>query len=239
MTNSIENEKIKIDSWESKFDKNVYEKNVLEAIIEDKAKETEERLTKEREMIKSWNFELYRGNVANGNNERMELLNHFTFLKTESTDKSEEKFYEKVFKILEELAKNVQKDKYYMKDWEDEKYKKYELWEIKIISDDEKITITTSNYTKENVSRIPERLQELNNMDKWQIREEYKIKLDKSEMSEKWWAGLWFIDIIRKSWGSKLECTIEETDIPEMKKINFSISIQKDQIVKSKEAFAA
>lgn len=235
------------------FDKDVYKKDILEtitedkakeieslkAITEDKAKETEEILTKEREMIKSWNFEISRENIANWNKERMELLSHCDFLVEQSIDSSERNLYKKVRSILEELAKNVQKDKYYTKDWENENYKKYETWEVKIISDDEKITITTSNYTKGNISRIPERLYKLNNMDEWQLKMEYKKALNEWEMSEKWWAGLWFIDIIKKSWGWKLECTIKETDIPEIKQIKFSISIPKDIISKKRSDIAA
>jgi len=34
-------------------------------------------------------------------------------------------------------------------------------------------------------------------------------------------------------------CTIDNTDVPEIKKINFTISISKDNISKSKDASAA
>lgn len=229
----------KIQEWNISFDKDTYKQMTLDVLIEEKAKETEERLTKERETIKSWNFVLTRKNVANGNSERNELLAHIDFLASESEDKAERKFYKKVFNILEEMAKNVQKDKYYMKKWENKENKKYEIWEVSIISDENSITITTSNYTKDNISRIPERLNELNNMDEWQLREEYKTKMNEWGISERWWAWLWFIDIIRKSGGWKLECTINETDNPELKQINFSISIPKESLVTQKETVAA
>jgi hypothetical protein len=44
----------------------------------------------------------------------MELLNHFELLIIEETDKKKKNIYKKVFHIIEEMAKNVQKDKYYM-----------------------------------------------------------------------------------------------------------------------------
>jgi len=221
------------------FDKNTYEREIFESIIEQKAKETENKLSKEREMIKSWKFEISRENIANWNNERMELINHINFLESKSSNKAEKKLYKKMQNILEEMAKNVQKDKYYMEEWENKENKKYERWEVKIIKNDDYITISTSNYTKDEVERIPEKLENLNKLTDLELKELYKDRLSNHEFSKRWWAWLWFIDMRRKSWGWKIECTINPTESPEIKQINFSISIPIESTSEEKEVNAA
>ncbi len=218
------------------FDKDTYEKNIYEAIIENKAKETEERLTKERDMIRSWIFEIERDNLKLDTKRKEweidwedELLKHFESLVSEW-----QKFYKKLHPVVEEMVKNVKKNKYYGNDWENEKNKQYEEGRVKIIGDTNKITVTTTNYTKDNISRIPKRLDELNNMDEETLKKTYINRMTNWEISERWGAGLWFMEILRKSNGGKFTYSIENTENPEIKKLEISISLLKKSLQKKK-----
>ena len=225
----------KVNPWEVSFDKDTYQKRLLEAIIEKKAKEAQDLLRKEKEMVKAGSFKISRNNIKLDNkkeiedrDEKMELINLFNTLIDEEKDKTNKKIYKKVVHIIEEMAKNVQKDKYYREENEGDEYKKFEEGQIKITGDDQKITISTSNYTKDDINRIPQRLEELNTMDDWTIKQIYKETLANGKLSEKWGAGLGFIDIIRKSNGGKFDYKIEDTEDPKIKKISISISVPKE-----------
>ena len=89
-TKKLDTDKIKV--WGLKFDKDAYDKMVLDVLIEQEAKQKEEELKKEREMIKSWIFTLTRKNIANWNEERMELLNHIDFLISNSEDNQKKNY---------------------------------------------------------------------------------------------------------------------------------------------------
>lgn len=65
--------------------------------------------------------------------------------------------------------------------------------------------IITGNYIKvENIEGLKNRLEEINKMDKEQLKDYYKQVLNNGQMSEKGGGGLGMIDIARKT-GQKLE----------------------------------
>ena len=77
---------------------------------------------------------------------------------------------------------------------------------------DAEYNIITGNYIKgENVSILKGRLDEINKLDKDQLKEYYKQVLNNGEMSQKGGGGLGMIDIARKS-GQKLNYNFMPVD---------------------------
>lgn len=88
-------------------------------------------------------------------------------------------------------------------------------------------TITTGNYIfSENVSGLKSRLDEVNSLNKEELKEYYKKILNNGEMSLKGGGGLGMIDIARKT-GEKLEYNFLEID----NKVSFfTLNIKVSQI---------
>ena len=88
-------------------------------------------------------------------------------------------------------------------------------------------TITTGNYIlTENVSGLKNRLDEVNSLNKEELKEYYKKILNNGEMSLKGGGGLGMIDIARKT-GEKLEYNFLEID----NKVSFfTLNIKVSQI---------
>lgn len=77
---------------------------------------------------------------------------------------------------------------------------------------DTEYNIITGNYIKaENVTILKTRLDEINKLDKEQLKEYYKQVLNNGEMSQKGGGGLGMIDIARKS-GQKLNYNFMPVD---------------------------
>jgi len=238
-------DKISFDKDKISFDKDTYNKRILENIIEEEAQKKEKYLKEEKELIKSWNFKISRNNLKKDTklelwetDEKLDLLEVFYSLVDEQESKEESLLYKRLTWIIEEMAKNVQKDKYYKDDNEPEKHKKYEKWKIKITWKWNNITISTFNYTKDNINRIPERLKTLNEMSTDELKEEYKKKLNNEKISIRWGWWLWFLDIIRKSNGWKFKYRIIRTKDSEIKGLYISISIPKLKTKKTEEIAA-
>ena len=72
----------------------------------------------------------------------------------------------------------------------------------------EKFTITTGNFlTQEGIPELKEKLDQINTMDREDLRDLYRTKLEQDGRTEKGTAGLGLIDIARKS-KNKLEYEI-------------------------------
>lgn len=247
-TKKLDTDKIKV--WELKFDKEVYKKDVLEAIIEDKAKETEEKLRKEKEekeklrliriekknkVVEDGVFNLHSKNI--NKQSLSSLLEYFDFSKKgKDYDKNKIRLYKKVFYILTEIAQNVIKNQYFIKDDKTiskentKEYKKYENSDIEITWDGNEIIISTSNYIK-NGENMAKKIENTINLVNWMEQEElniaYKKQLTEWTLSEKWWAWLWFIDMRRKSnnWFFKYHYLNEDKNEDKFQKLNISIHI--------------
>src|SRR5258706_14365643 len=81
---------------------------------------------------------------------------------------------------------------------------------------------------KANISKLKEKLEKINSLDKEGLKELYKAIIKNTTISEKGGAGLGFVDMARKS-GPKLE-----NKFPEMIPTNASFSLKSNVTVKKK-----
>lgn len=252
MKNILETKKTNIEAIKNgvTFDKETYKKNILEAIVEKEAKETEERLKKEKEekeklrairiekknkVVEDGVFNLHSKNI--NKQSLSSLLEYFDFsAKDRDYDKNRIRLYKKVFYILTEIAQNVIKNQYFLKDDKNiskekaKEYKKYENSDIKINWDGNEIIISTSNYIK-NSENIAKKIENTINLVNWMDQDElniaYKKQLSEWTLSAKWWAWLWFIDMRRKSnnWFFEYSCLNEDKNEDKFQKLDISIHI--------------
>jgi len=123
----------------------------------------------------------------------------------------ESKKKKRIFNVLVECFQNLYHHIELFEDQETpEKHRKSALVIVK--NDEGKFTVTTGNFVnRERISELERRLTMVNALDTKELRNLYRLKLDKDERSEKGTAGLGLIDIARKS-GNKLEFDIIDVD---------------------------
>lgn len=122
----------------------------------------------------------------------------------------EPKMRKKVYNVLVECLQNL----YHHMDEvaEKEENEKARSAIFTIGKTGEKYNIITGNYIlNENIGGLKRRLDEVNSLDKEQLKEYYKKVLNNGEMSLKGGGGLGMIDIARKT-GEKLEYNFLEID---------------------------
>lgn len=111
----------------------------------------------------------------------------------------------KVFNVLVELLQNLYHHKGESPFWKNSSPGPHESVIIMIARNATGYSIFTGNFIQnQNVSRLQNRLEEINAMDKTELKNLYKAVLNNGVMSEKGGGGLGMIDIARKA-GDKLE----------------------------------
>jgi hypothetical protein len=109
----------------------------------------------------------------------------------------------KIFNILVELVQNL------IKHVDAEAKGEKALSTLMVTRDAGGYLISTGNHIPRAMSEfVQERVEMLNSMSKDELRQYYRVNMERNEMSEKGGAGLGLIDIVRKADG-KLECFIE------------------------------
>jgi len=124
------------------------------------------------------------------------------------------KIKKKVLKILVECVQNI----YYHAEnqfsflKEEETKKKSNNALVMVVKDDEGFIIETGNYIENHlVDDLKERIENINKLDKIELRELYRDVLANGTFSDKGTAGLGMIDIARKS-GNKLNYSFLPVD---------------------------
>lgn len=136
-----------------------------------------------------------------------ELLTSVLHIMESKLDHLEEspKTKKKVYNVLVECLQNLyhHNEEIREKDGIDLVFSKSAL--LLISKNDSNYQVQTGNYIlKDNSTQLKQKLDDINSLDKYELRALYKSILNDGELSNKGTAGLGMIDIARKS-GNKLE----------------------------------
>lgn len=136
------------------------------------------------------------------------LTSILQIMENKMVDMQEEpKMKKKVYNVLVECLQNLY---HHLEESNDEEKAKSAIFTIGKKGND--YSIITGNYIlNENIQSLKKRLDEVNSLNKEQLKEYYKQVLNNGEMSLKGGGGLGMIDIARKT-GEKLEYNFLEID---------------------------